>query len=47
MKNWWAEIWQRKRDEAEIFDALVERNKIFSKAKFYTKVTEHLDKKLR
>ena len=42
MNNWWAEIWQRNKQEAEVFDILVEKNKIFSKSKFYKKLKEHL-----
>ena len=41
----WAEIWQRNKYEAEVFDLFAEKNKMFSKSKFYNKVSEHLDKK--
>ena len=45
MKNWWAEIWLRNKYEAEVFDLFAEKNEMFSKSKFYNKVSEHLDKK--
>ena len=45
MNNWWSEIWQRNKYEAEVFDILAEKNKIFSKSKFYKKVNEHLHRR--
>ena len=45
--NWWSEIWQRDKYEAEVFSDLVQTNEILTKTKFYEKVTEHLDKKSR
>ena len=43
--NWWSEIWQRSKYEAEVFSDLAHRNEIITKTKFYEKVTEHLDNK--
>ena len=45
MDNWWAEIWQRNKYEAEVFDILAVKNKIFSKTKFYKKLKEHLQER--